>query len=256
MLAEITLNNTTKKIDLSKPIDISIEVGSNNNPPSAWYLDPLTITPVINEQFKGSVALGGSVNFNTIYFNPHAHTTHTESVGHISKELISINDVLKTFHFEAQLITVKSTTLNSDTNEFMFKGDQIIEKSEFENKIIEGKKALIIRTLPNKSNKLHKKYSNTNWPYLTEEAASYIASKGIEHLLIDLPSIDREEDGGKLLSHHAFWKYPRNTRKQATITELIFVPDNVKDGEYLLNLQIASFINDASPSKPVLYRYI
>jgi hypothetical protein len=27
----------------------------------------------------------------------------------------------------------------------------------------------------------------------------------------------------------------------------------VKDGAYLLNLQIASFENDASPSKPILY---
>jgi hypothetical protein len=32
-----------------------------------------------------------------------------------------------------------------------------------------------------------------------------------------------------------------------------FVSDEVKDGTYLLNLQIASFENDASPSKPVLY---
>jgi len=255
MIAEISLNNTTKTVDLSKPIDISIEVGSNNNPPSAWYLDPLTITPVVNEQFKGSVALGGSVNFNTIYFNPHAHTTHTESVGHITPELISINDVLKTFYFDAQVITVNSKVVNTNCDEHILKGDQIIEKSEFENKIIEGKKALIIRTLPNTNNKLHRKYSNTNWPYLTEETAAYIASMGIEHLLIDLPSVDREEDGGKLLAHHAFWKYPENTRNQATITELIFVPDNVKDGEYLLNLQITSFVNDASPSKPVLYRY-
>ncbi len=37
-------------------------------------------------------------------------------------------------------------------------------------------------------------------------------------------------------------------------TELIFVRDEVEDGSYLLNLQIASFENDASPSKPVLYK--
>jgi hypothetical protein len=28
----------------------------------------------------------------------------------------------------------------------------------------------------------------------------------------------------------------------------------VKDGSYILNLQIAPFENDASPSKPVLYK--
>jgi hypothetical protein len=74
-----------------------------------------------------------------------------------------------------------------------------------------------------------------------------------------LPSVDREEDQGKLLAHKAFWNV-KNTqelnpdaRLSCTITELIFVPDAIQDGTYLLNLQIASFENDASPSKPVLY---
>ena len=35
---------------------------------------------------------------------------------------------------------------------------------------------------------------------------------------------------------------------------MIYVPNDIDDGMYLLNLQIASFENDASPSKPVLYR--
>jgi hypothetical protein len=39
----------------------------------------------------------------------------------------------------------------------------------------------------------------------------------------------------------------------ATITEMVFVPDAVADGIYLLNIQIASLETDASPSKPVLY---
>jgi hypothetical protein len=38
-----------------------------------------------------------------------------------------------------------------------------------------------------------------------------------------------------------------------TITELIFVPNEVKDGPYLLNLQTAAFENDATPSRPVIY---
>ncbi len=40
----------------------------------------------------------------------------------------------------------------------------------------------------------------------------------------------------------------------ATITELIFVPNKIRDDDYILNLQIASFENDAAPSKPVLYK--
>jgi kynurenine formamidase len=113
--------------------------------------------------------------------------------------------------------------------------------------------ALIIRTLPNTSEKLNKQYSGANPPYLHHEAAQYCCASGIKHLLLDLPSVDREDDGGVLSAHHAFWQYPHKTRKEATITELIYVPNIVADGLYMLNLQIASFENDASPSKPLLF---
>ena len=77
--------------------------------------------------------------------------------------------------------------------------------------------------------------------------------------MIDLPSVDKEKDDGKLLAHKAFWNVTDvnnlndDARLDCTITEMIFVHDEVKDGTYLLNLQIASFENDASPSKPILY---
>ena len=45
----------------------------------------------------------------------------------------------------------------------------------------------------------------------------------------------------------------KKTNLNRTITELIYVPEEVTDRQYLLNLQIAPFENDASPSKPILY---
>ena len=92
--------------------------------------------------------------------------------------------------------------------------------------------------------------------YLSEKAAIYLKEKGIKHLLIDLPSVDKEKDDGKLLSHNAFWNTEGELRMDATITEFIYVPNEVEDGEYLLNLMIAPFENDATPSKPVLYEII
>ena len=87
-----------------------------------------------------------------------------------------------------------------------------------------------------------------------EEAAKYIDLLGIDHLMIDLPSVDKELDDGKLLAHHAFWQYPQNTQLHRTITEMIYVPNTVYDGTYFLNIHIASFENDASPSKPLLFQ--
>ena len=116
--------------------------------------------------------------------------------------------------------------------------------------------AIVIRTLPNLEEKKSMQYSNTNPTYLSEKAAIYLREKGIKHLLIDLPSVDKEKDDGNLLSHNAFWNTAGEIRMDATITEFIFVPNSVEDGEYLLNLMIAPFENDATPSKPILYEII
>ena len=238
-------------IDLSKPIDISLPLSNTDANPIAWYIEKPVIEPVTFENWTGKVSEGSSTNFNNIFFNPHGHGTHTECLGHITHDFYSINQCLKQFFFMAELVSISPEERNDDF---------VITKSQIENSL-NGKKpeAIIIRTLPNKSDKKSKNYSHTNPPYLLEEAATYIREIGIKHLLIDLPSVDREEDEGKLLAHKAFWNVKNTTilnddaRLDCTITELIYVNDSVSDGTYLLNLQIASFENDASPSKPVLY---
>jgi arylformamidase len=246
MIATIAYQNELLKIDLSKPLDISLSIRGDDKNPIAWYLGAPKISPVRDGDFVGSVSAGASTNFNNIMFNPHGHGTHTECVGHISKEFYSINDVLKTFFFKAKLISVEPVAREKDQLITLEQIKHVLAHNEAE--------ALVIRTLPNYIEKRTKKYSHTNWPYLEEDAAKYIRESGIKHLLIDLPSVDKEKDDGKLLAHKAFWDYPRNTRFDATITELIYVPNKAEDGDYILNLQIASFENDASPSKPILYK--
>ena len=119
---------------------------------------------------------------------------------------------------------------------------------------LEDIEALIIRTLPNDDLKLTANYSGANAPYLHVDAIHAMVEAGIDHLLLDLPSVDKEEDDGELEGHKAFWKYPTNTRKHATITELIYVQGSIEDGEYSLNLMVAPIGQDAAPSWPVLYK--
>ncbi len=246
MITTISHNDQSYQIDLSKPLDISILLRASKENVNAWYIQEPKIEPVTDGKWIGKVSEGASTNFNNITFNPHGHGTHTECVGHITPEFHSINDTLKQFFFLAEVITISPEKKGSDR---VITADQI--KSTIRSKDV---KALIIRTLPNKENKLNRQYSNTNWPYFTEDAATYIREISIEHLLIDLPSVDKEKDEGKLLAHKAFWNYPKATRFQATITEMIYVDNEIEDGTYLLNLQIASFQNDATPSKPILYK--
>ena len=240
------------EVDLSKPIDISISLSNSDENPIAWYIEKPEIKPVVFGDWIGKVSEGkSSTNFNNIFFNPHGHGTHTECLGHITHDFYSVNQSLKQFFFMAELISVQPQIQNDDL---------VITKSQIE-KALNGNspEAIVIRTLPNNSDKVSKKYSHTNPPYLLEEAAIFIRESGIQHLLIDLPSVDKEHDEGKLLAHIAFWNVKNVTqlnadaRLNATITEMIFVNDKVQDGSYLLNLQIASFENDASPSKPILF---
>lgn len=245
MKASITIGNKVFSVDLSKPIDLSIPLTADHNNPIAWYLDLPQITPVQLEDWVGSVKQGGAVNFNNICFNPHAHGTHTESVGHILEEVHSVNEVLQEYFYLAELISVVPEKKGED---------QIVSAEQLkEQMLFEDVEAVIIRTLPNATSKKTQKYSHTNWPYLTEEAALHLKERGIKHLLIDLPSVDKEKDEGALLAHKAFWNYPENPRLDATITEFIYVPDAVEKGLYILNLQTAPFVNDATPSRPVLY---
>ena len=251
MFATIDHKNKSYKVDLSKPIDISLSLTGDVHNPIAWYLEHPIIRPVAIDNWVGKVSEGASTNFNNIAFNPHAHGTHTECLGHITKDFYSINNALSQFFFFAEVVSVTPEIQGED---------YVITKAQIEQALADRlPEAIVIRTLPNLTGKKHKNYSHTNPPYLKEEAACYIRECGILHLLIDLPSVDREEDEGKLAAHKAFWNvtnvYDLNSdaRHNATITELIFVPDEVIDGTYLLNLQIAPFENDASPSKPVLY---
>ena len=246
MIAHLVLNSKKVSVDLSKPLDISIPMISSEKNVNAWYVGPPKIEPVVFDGWTAAVAKGASINFNNIEFNPHAHGTHTETVGHITETVHSINTHLKQFFFIAEVVTVAPEKKDDDF---------VISKKQLSFLLGNKKReAIIIRTLPNTREKLSKQYSNSNPPYLLEEAAIYLRRKGIKHLLIDLPSVDREKDEGLLLSHHAFWDVQGNMRMDATITEFIYVPNNIKDGAYLLNLQIAPFENDASPSKPILYK--
>ena len=223
-------------------------LSTDENTTRAWYQNPIKMEAVRMGDWVGDVNEGGSVNFRTITFNPHAHGTHTECVGHISKEFYSVNNALKRFFFVAELVTILPIALSN--GDFVISGEQLEAAMDKKS----GAEAIVIRTLGNGPGKLHTNYSNTNPPYLLKDAIEFLNSKGIQHLLIDMPSIDRESDGGKLEAHHAFWHYPQNTDLNKTITEMIYVPNEISDGIYLLNLQIAPFENDASPSKPVLYK--
>ena len=170
MIATIQYNSRKLQIDLSEPIDISIPIRASKSNVNAWYADEPKIEPAKDGEWTASVKDGACINFNDIHFNPHAHGTHTECVGHITEKVHSINQNLKQFFFLAEVITVVQERLN---------GDSVISKKQIQFALGNKKRdAVVIRTLPNtRSEKWSKQYSDTNPTYLLEDAADYLREK-------------------------------------------------------------------------------
>ncbi|TAE28965.1 MAG: cyclase family protein [Candidatus Kapaibacterium sp.] len=248
MLAEIRTEHNSFRVNLAKPIDISIPLRHGAENPNAFGVHDPDFTPFRAGAFVGSVREGGACNCENIFLNPHGNGTHTECVGHITQERVTINAQLKNFFAVAALVSIQPETAPN--------GDVVIQERHIRaavKNLHTDVLGLIIRTLPNAASKATMRYAGTNPPYLSQAAATALAVSGIQHLLVDFPSLDREDDGGKMLAHRAFWDFPHNTRFHATVTEMVFIPDSVRDDVYLLNLHIPSFESDAAPSKPVLY---
>ena len=162
MIVQLRHNGGHYTANLTKPLDISISISKKGA--LAWSVSPPNIKPVKQGLWIGDVSKGAGVNFNNIFFNPHAHGTHTECVGHISPRKESINMELLSFFFVSKLITITPKKNNKDC---------IITKNSLEKLVSKNDNidALIIRTLPNNETKKYKNYSKTNPPYLLKAAA-------------------------------------------------------------------------------------
>ncbi|MEP7195014.1 MAG: cyclase family protein [Saprospiraceae bacterium] len=247
MKTSLHLNGNEYSINLEKGIEISIPFHGGIDQVNCFYAPIFSVDAVRMKSFIGSVAEGGPVNFTNVKINVHGNGTHTECFGHISKEFNSVNKLFSKYFFTNTLISIYPTKLEN--------GDMCIEKETLHAFLDDYKtEALTIRCLPNTEHKKNRKYSGTNPCYISPDAMKYIVELGVKHLLVDFPSVDREEDGGKLESHKIFWSSDR--WKDCTITELIFVPDEISDGENILHLQLADLVLDAVPSRPIIYEII
>lgn len=261
MMATIDINGCQIKFETGTPIDISIPLRFNGPQPNAFGVECAISKPVEAGELVGDTRRGGSVNFEQYSFIPHCNGTHTECVGHITNERISVRDCLQSIFVPAVLVSVEPDRIGDDL---------IISRSAFLQEL-EGAltqlsatdTALIVRTLPNDDSKLTREYGEYVPPYFSAEAMEYIVECGFDHLLVDVPSIDRIFDEGKLVNHRIFWNVEpgsfevnAETRMNSTITELIYLSNGIEDGEYLLNLQIAPFVADASPSRPLLFKIL
>lgn len=267
MKVQFEISDHLYSIDLENPFDISIPMIFNGDQPNTYDVPIATARAYADGNFIGDTRKGGSCNFEEYKLIPHCNGTHTECVGHIAYERISIHSVLRDSFIPATLISVQPVKA-SDTHELCRpekKGEDLLLTKRAIKQALQSLSSsffagLIIRTLPNDESKKSKKYGMLPPPYFTIDAVQFIIEMNVQHLLVDVPSVDRTLDEGKMTVHHIFWNVPEESHEVSphnhslkTITEMIYVPGQASDGAYLLNLQIASFVADAAPSRPIVY---
>lgn len=266
---EVEVNG--QRIRLSQDaIELAIPLHFNGPQPNTYGVPAASAHPYEDGEFVGDVNRGGSCNFEQYTFVPHCNGTHTECVGHVADQPVYLHEQLTDSFSLAQLISIQPIHPSESPDSYqppLASEDWVIDKKSLE-KALAGHispdtKALIIRTLPNGPHKLSQDYMQAPPPFFSNEAMTYIHELGIHHLLVDMPSVDRLFDEGKLSNHRIFWQLTPEGHQVdlhqpltalRTITEMIYAPDEVADGTYMLELQAAPFMADAAPSRPRLFK--
>jgi len=249
--ARLLLDAREVEVDLSRPIEIALNLNFDAAQPRHFGAPAATTQAFAVPGFSGSVARGASCNCNVITLIPHCNGTHTECVGHLTTEPLDAHRLAPKGLIAAVLITVAPTDATQEsTDPTPQPGDQLITRTALERNWPRDfqPQAVVIRTLPGEA------------AYFSREAAEFLVARGIEHLVVDLPSIDRAHDEGRLTAHRVFFGLPPGattsslaTRPQATVTEFAYIPPDVPDGPYLLEIQVPAISGDAVPSRPLLY---
>jgi kynurenine formamidase len=269
MKIELKFGNDDYQADLTQQHSIAITLLPNGDQPSHFGVAACTSETIIEGDFIGDTSRGGSCNCNLLTMTPHCNGTHTESISHIINQDIPVYDAIENSLFAAVLISVEPQLASQvkekylpamdATNKVVTRSQLIQLLSQYSDEQLVG---LAIRTSPNPMSKKSAVYNVNNYPvYLTNDAMSYIRERGIKHLMVDFPSVDKMYDDGTLSNHRIFWnvaignvELDANAEVKKSITEMIFVDQSIQDGFYLCNLQIPEIETDAVPSRPVLYQ--
>lgn len=263
-LAKLVLEGRTYKVNLNRCHDLSIPVRFDQKSFKAFGARGARKKPYLAGSTPLHVQTGAGCNCPVFTFSAHLHGTHTECVGHISRQIYVVQDLLESKPFQPALVVTLESVGSDECGETylpkLSDGDQVLTQKAIQEALddTDPVKALVIRTLPNGPEKTSRNYDSQPAPYFTNEAMEYLKESGVEHLLVDMPSVDRLEDEGRLSNHHIFWGVSQGSNdvpepSSKTITEFIYVPKEVKDGIYLLALNISNIRADAAPSRPTLY---
>ena len=230
-------------------MDLSIRNDFSGSAPIFYGSEQPKANALRSNDFIGDIKEGGSCNVPVVTLDIHCTGTHTESIAHVIDSEEKISDVCPYGMIPAWLTSVELCEANHTNESYHcdIASNLLITKKELQKNISESYSALIIRTLPNDDSKKTRDYDVKPAPFFTNDAIDHINELGVKHLLVDIPSIDKANDGGQLENHKRFFKQGK------TISELLFIPNDLKDGFGFLQIQIPNWGLDVAPSRPIFY---
>lgn len=253
------------RADLGSPVSIAIPLDFAGPQPSCFDGPRAEARPFRAGAFVGDTRAGGSCNCEVLTLAPHCNGTHTECVGHVTDDRVAVSERVPGGLCLARLVTVAPVAASESregSEPAPAPGDRLLTAAALEAALAQDDgpppSALVVRTTADEPRRAYRGPAPA--PYLTRQAAAWLVARGIESLVLDLPSADRADDGGKLTAHRVFFGLPPGsrraadaTRPRASITELAWIGPDIMDGLYLLDLQLPPFLADAAPSRPLLF---
>lgn len=268
MQVKIVIDNNQYNALIDQGRSIAINLDLQGEQPNHFGAPKATSHSLEMGSYIGDTRRGGSCNANVLTLIPHCNGTHTESVSHIINQLVPVHQAVKQSLFPTLLISLQPTPAEQSEDSYepsLQSENRVFTRQQLENSLMNYSdpqlQGLVVRSLPNDENKKQRCYDQQNYPpFFTNDAMDYIFERGIQHLLVDFPSVDKMYDDGLLSNHRIFWQLaPRShdldeqTLSHKTISEMVYVDDSIVDGLYLCDLQVPAIDTDAVPSRPILY---
>src|ERR1700730_13359846 len=123
------------RIDLSRPISLAIALDFSDEQPRHFGAPQATSHPCAVPGFSGSVEHGASCNCQTLTLIPHCNGTHTECVGHLTREPLDAHRVAPLGFLPALLVsieTVDANTSGESTEPTPQSGDKLMTRRALE----------------------------------------------------------------------------------------------------------------------------
>jgi len=248
---------TALDLDFASATAVALQLDFGAPHPRHFGAPAAAMQPLRLGDFEGEVLRGASCNCSRITLVPHCNGTHTEGVSHLTVQQVPLQQYVPLAPLPALLLSVAPTRAASgteDSDPAPQPADEIITRESLLRAWapFAGTRApaLLLRTGAG--------IDNDNPPFVSRQFMQELVARGIEHLVIDLPSVDRTRDEGHLTAHRIFFGLPPHsvdraqaTRGHCTITELAHFPAALADGPCALQLQLAPFSGDAVPSRPL-----